>query len=87
MILLRFPLPCSYCFMPYGYCFLMSLELITHSTYFASDQNQSDTDGADNQGQGAHRTEITIDIEVIQQGAQGFGARRIEKIEVLNSRR
>src|SRR4029450_11837790 len=57
----------------------MSLELIAYLADSTSDQNQTYTHCAYDQGQRAHRPEIAIDIKVIQQRTQRFGARRIEK--------
>ena len=57
----------------------MSLELIAYLADSTSDQNQTYTHYAYDQGQRAHRPEIAIDIKVIQQRTQRFGARGIEK--------
>src|SRR5215475_4241944 len=58
---------------------LTSLELIAYLADPTSDQNQSYTHRAYDQSQGAHGPEIAVDIKMIEQRAQRFGARRIEK--------
>src|SRR5262249_2086307 len=58
---------------------LTSLELIAYLANSTSDQNQSYAHRAYDQSQGAHGPEIAVDIKVIEQRAQRFGTRRIEK--------
>src|SRR5262249_39114577 len=58
---------------------LVSFELIAYLADSTSNQDQSYAHRAYDQSQGAHGPEITVDIKMIEQRTQRFGARRIEK--------